>query len=328
MISPISSIGLLGLSTYFGALVGSTAIPPNNIFSRQSTTPDGTCGVQNSGNGRGYRCTTGSSACCSQWGWCGDGSEYCGSGCQPSYGSCGSTGGGNPPGGGGNPPTTGGRTKPGSVPYGTVISSCTAGGVVALTFDDGPYTYTSNLLDLLARYGAKATFFVNGQNWGAPITDPSKQDLLRRMVSDGHQIGSHTWSHPALSSLSTADMTTQMTSLESAIATAIGRYPTYMRPPYFDCNSNCLGVMDSLGYHVIFSNLDTLDWANQGNIQASKDIFSRNVASGSLVLAHDVHPDTVGTLAEHMIVESQNRGLRLVTLGDCLGDPAENWYRT
>ncbi|KAG0639700.1 hypothetical protein HOY80DRAFT_961631 [Tuber brumale] len=324
MISSISSVALLCFSTYFGALVESTAIPPNSIFSRQSSSPDGTCGGQN-----GYRCTSGS-PCCSQWGWCGSGSEYCGSGCQSSFGTC--NGGGTtptPPGGGGStPPTTGGRSKPGSVPYGSVISACTTGGVVALTFDDGPHIYTSNLLDILARYNAKATFFVNGQNWGAPITDGSKQDLLRRMVSDGHQIGSHTWSHPALSGLSTGDMTTQMTSLESAISSAIGRYPTYMRPPYFDCNGACLSTMDSLGYHVIFSNLDTLDWANQGNIQASQDIFSQNVASGSLVLAHDVHPDTVGTLAEFMITQSLNRGLRLVTVGECLGDPAGNWYRT
>lgn len=68
--------------------------------------------------------------------------------------------------------------------------------------------------------------------------------------------------------------------------------------------------MNTLGYHIITANLDTLDWANTGNIQVSKDIFSQNVASNSLVLAHDVHQTTVETLAEHMIVESQNRGLR------------------
>jgi len=118
-----------------------------------------------------------------------------------------------------------------------------------------------------------------------------------------------------------------MTSLESAISSAIGKYPTYMRPPYFDCGDSCTSVMNTLGYHIITANLDTLDWANTGNIQVSKDIFSQNVASNSLVLAHDVHQTTVATLAEHMIVLSQNMGLRPVTVGECLGDPAENWYR-
>lgn len=58
------------------------------------------------------------------------------------------------------------RHKVGSVPYGTEIRSCTRKGVIALTFDDGPTQWTSALLDLLARYNAKATFFINGNNNG------------------------------------------------------------------------------------------------------------------------------------------------------------------
>ena len=58
------------------------------------------------------------------------------------------------------------RTKLGSVPYGTEIRSCYQKGVIALTFDDGPTQMTSDLLDLLARYNAKATFFINGNNNG------------------------------------------------------------------------------------------------------------------------------------------------------------------
>jgi len=68
MISPISSVGLLCLSTYLGALVESTAVP-SRIFARQ----EGTCG----GSG-GLKCPTDSEKCCSQWGWCGDTAEYCG----------------------------------------------------------------------------------------------------------------------------------------------------------------------------------------------------------------------------------------------------------
>jgi len=68
--------------------------------------------------------------------------------------------------------------------------------------------------------------------------------------------------------------------------------------------------MDTLGYHIINANLDTLDWANTGNIQVSRDIYSQNVASNSLVLAHDVHPTTVDGLAEFMMTEALNRGLR------------------
>ena len=76
-----------------------------------------------------------------------------------------------------------------SVPYGSVIYSCTQPGVVALTFDDGPFVYTEELLDSLAANGQKATFFINGQNWDNINNHVS---TIQRMVADGHQVGSHT----------------------------------------------------------------------------------------------------------------------------------------
>lgn len=61
-----------------------------------------------------------------------------------------------------------------AVPQGVVIKHCTVPGVVALTFDDGPYTYTSHILDLLDQYNAKATFFINGDNFSNNVDDPSE----------------------------------------------------------------------------------------------------------------------------------------------------------
>lgn len=75
------------------------------------------------------------------------------------------------------------------IPAGSVISSCTTPGTVALTFDDGPFIYTERVLDALSSAGAKATFFLNGQNWGN-INDFAS--TVRRMESEGHQVGSHT----------------------------------------------------------------------------------------------------------------------------------------
>ena len=71
----------------------------------------------------------------------------------------------------------------------SVISSCNKPGVIALTFDDGPFTFTDTLLDLLRDADMKATFFLNGQNWGN-IYD--YEDIVNRFVAEGHQIGSHT----------------------------------------------------------------------------------------------------------------------------------------
>lgn len=71
----------------------------------------------------------------------------------------------------------------------SVIASCTKPNTVALTFDDGPFDYTDDVLDLLGNAGMKATFFLNGLNWGS-IHDYSS--TVERMVAEGHQIGSHT----------------------------------------------------------------------------------------------------------------------------------------
>lgn len=78
-----------------------------------------------------------------------------------------------------------------NVPVGTIITRCTQPGTVALTFDDGPYIYTSQILNTLKSNGMPATFFVNGDNWANILSDSSKA-LVRRMLAEGHQIGSHT----------------------------------------------------------------------------------------------------------------------------------------
>lgn len=78
-----------------------------------------------------------------------------------------------------------------SVPIRTIITSCTVPGTVALTFDDGPYIYTAQVLDTLKSNNVHATFFVNGDNW-ANILNADDQALVHRMIAEGHQIGSHT----------------------------------------------------------------------------------------------------------------------------------------
>ena len=77
------------------------------------------------------------------------------------------------------------------IPFGTIIDRCTVPGTFAITFDDGPYIYTAQVLDLLKSNGVTATFFVNGVNW-ADIRSDTSVALVKRMVAEGHQIGSHT----------------------------------------------------------------------------------------------------------------------------------------
>src|ERR1700755_44779 len=114
-----------------------------------------------------------------------------------------------------------------TLPYGVVIYSCTVPNTVALTFDDGPYVYTETLLNALEAGGHRATFFQNGQNYDSIYNYNS---TLKRMISGNHQIGSHTWSHADLTTLSDAGIADEMGKLEVAFTNIIGKIPTYMRP--------------------------------------------------------------------------------------------------
>jgi peptidoglycan/xylan/chitin deacetylase (PgdA/CDA1 family) len=126
------------------------------------------------------------------------------------------------------------------VTTGTIYTGCTVPGVVAISFDDGPYIYTDSILDQLKAAGQSATFFVNGKNWGS-IYDYGP--TLQRMVNEGHQIGSHTWSHADLQTLSTDAIKSQMTQVETALTSLMGYFPRYMRPPYLSINNTVTKIL-------------------------------------------------------------------------------------
>ncbi|KAK3691985.1 carbohydrate esterase family 4 protein [Podospora appendiculata] len=226
------------------------------------------------------------------------------------------------------------RRAPDAVPRGYIIEHCTVPGVVALTFDDGPYTFTNHVLDLLDQYNAKATFFINGDNWSRHIDRKSTPwpETLRRMVGSGHQVGSHTWSHADLTAADSATRRREMYLLEKALVKVLGRYPTYFRPPYATCSPQCLAEVEQMGYHVINFDVDPKDYLyNQPwTVDEAMRRFSQAVDAGQpgssfLVLSHDVQEQTAKTLTPFMLQKIHEHGYRAVTVGECLGDPPENW---
>jgi peptidoglycan/xylan/chitin deacetylase (PgdA/CDA1 family) len=174
-------------------------------------------------------------------------------------------------------------------PVGTVYSATftitrtprTPPRTLHLSFDDGPNSvYTAQLLSLLARYDAKATFFPVGSQVS------SGSSLLRRAVADGHRIGNHTWSHPSLAGISEARFRSEIISSQNAIATATGVRPRCLRPPYGAMDSRTAGRAAALGLSIKLWSVDPQDWRRPGaNTIASRVIQSAR--SGSVVVMHD-----------------------------------------
>ncbi|KAK3692551.1 hypothetical protein B0T22DRAFT_17007 [Podospora appendiculata] len=300
----------------------------DNLEKRQGGV-DGQCG---SGVGS---CATG--YCCSAEGWCGKSVDYCSApDCQLNYGT--GCDGNKKPSGLNTAEIT--RKKVGSMLYGGAgIYDCVVEGDIALTFDDGPYLYTNDLLDKLKSYGAKATFFMTGNNLGkGMINDPASiyPAIIRRMHAEGHQIASHTWSHQNASQLTNTQFTNQMVWNEIAINSILGFFPTYMRPPYSICEKNCQNILSTLGYHAIYFDLDTAGYLNDSpsKIQASKNIWDQAIKNSDsstdsfLQIEHDIHQQTVYNLTDYILTSLLSNGYKSVTVGECLGDPAANWYRS
>ncbi|KAH7399207.1 hypothetical protein DE146DRAFT_526203 [Phaeosphaeria sp. MPI-PUGE-AT-0046c] len=282
----------------------------------------------------GASCSAG--FCCSGAGYCGTSKDHCmAPDCLINYG----------PGCDANKTPAGASTRndarpqKGNVAYGGEgIYTCRVPGTVAITYDDGPYIYTDRVLDQFAQYGFKATFFVTGINIGKGAIDTTAQwsNVIKRMVAEGHQVASHTWSHQDLSVITEAQRYDQMVKNEMAIRNIIGKYPTYMRPPYSSCNGACQSVLKTLGYVISYFDLDTDDYNQLSNIQVAKDNFKRILdqtqggpSSGDrLAIAHDIHEATALSLTGYMLEYLKSKGYRGVTMGECMGEPEANWYRT
>ncbi|RKP08984.1 carbohydrate esterase family 4 protein [Thamnocephalis sphaerospora] len=222
-------------------------------------------------------------------------------------------------------PTNKLRRRDGPAP-GVVVYKCTVPETFALTFDDGPGEYADELLNTLDRLGAKATFFVNGNNAGS-LDDPELADRVLRTYNAGHQIASHTYSHADLTTIGPDQIRSEMTQLDDQLKRIIGVRPTYMRPPYGSFDDQMLGIMSELGYRVISWDIDTNDWQHPDDPSASLSVIQSEVKNASengnnIALAHETIQTTVSTFTEAAVADIRSKGYRLTTISECLGDPS------
>lgn len=174
---------------------------------------------------------------------------------------------------------------------------------VALTFDDGPSSFTDRLLDCLEENNAKATFFMVGKEID------SFPDEVKRMEKMGCELGNHTYSHVDLTNLSPEDMSSEIAGVDEDLVNLVGHGATVLRPPYGDINDS---VRATVGTPMILWSIDTLDWETQDAQQITDAVMSQ-VQDGSIILMHDIFSTSVDA-AEIFIPQLINEGYQLVTV--------------
>lgn len=195
---------------------------------------------------------------------------------------------------------------------------------VALTFDAGADRgYAAEILDELQAQGVVATFGMTGQ-WAE-----LNPDLIQRMVSEGHQIINHTWSHPSLTGASTglapitsAQLQSELTDTANLIRELTGyELQPYFRPPYGDVGPVTSGYLAQAGYYVdVLWSCDSFGWSGL----SAADIVARCTSAelggpGAIILMH-VGNDSASDLAAlpELIGFYRSNGYAFVTIEEML----------
>ena len=178
--------------------------------------------------------------------------------------------------------------------------------MVALTFDDGPQPSVGNrIMDCLAQYGGKATFFMVGERVGSYAAE------VQRMVAEGHEVANHSMNHKYFQKLGPAQIQAQVSQANDAIEAACGVRPKLMRLPGGNVNNT---VKANVNMPMIQWNIDTLDWKTKNADKTVQAVLSK-VKDGDIVLMHELYSQS-GDAAVRMIPELVNRGFQLVTVSE------------
>lgn len=189
--------------------------------------------------------------------------------------------------------------------------------LVALTFDDGPREpHTSQILDVLADQGVKATFFLIGENAGR------HPEVVRRIVDEGHAIGNHSWSHPRLGSASAATVADEIGRTDALIERLTGVRTTLFRPPYGHLGRSLTGAGAEparRGHLLVMWSVQVNDWATDSALTVAVRSL-RGVEPGSIVLLHDGGGDRGHTVTatRWMVGRLARQGYRMVTVPEML----------
>lgn len=186
------------------------------------------------------------------------------------------------------------------------------GPYIAITFDDGPSAeHTPRLLDILKARGAKATFFVLGQ---CVANNP---EIAKRIVDEGHEIASHSWSHPQLSKMGEDSVRDQLQRTHDVVKQTTGVTMTLFRPPYGAFTQRQHRWANAVwGYKIIMWDVDPLDWKYRSASHVENEII-KGTQNGSIILVHDIHKTSVDAMPA-TVDALLKRGFKFVTVSELL----------
>lgn len=193
---------------------------------------------------------------------------------------------------------------------------------IALTFDDGPNPmYTPKLLDILKEAGIRATFFVVGQQ---ALQYP---DILRRMHSEGHVVGCHSFSHRHAWLMSPLTTFKDIKLTCEIIKKQLGHYPCWYRPPWGMFNLFSLAAAQKLGLTIAYWSIEAQDWEAKTTVQHIFNAVTTQAKPGSIIVLHDNRgtaeaPAKTLEALPSIISTLQQKGYTFVTLDDMKGGKA------
>ncbi|MBP9848708.1 MAG: polysaccharide deacetylase family protein [Flavobacterium sp.] len=186
---------------------------------------------------------------------------------------------------------------------------------IAITFDDGPHEKTSEILDILMKYNAKATFFCIGKQI------EKHPEILKRILNEGHIVGNHSYSHSKWNGFfSTQKNISEIEQTNTLVSQLVNKKIRLFRPPFGVTNPNISRAVAKTNQIVIGWNIRSLDTV----IESENAILNRiknRVKPGGIILLHDTSAKTVSVL-EQLLLFLQSESYETVTIEELLEIPA------
>lgn len=180
---------------------------------------------------------------------------------------------------------------------------------IALTFDDGPSSYTAELSAGLKERGVQATFFLLGENL------EKQEEAVKQLYEDGHLLGNHSYHHVQLTKLKDKEACQEILRTNNEIFKLTGYYPIYARPPYGEWNGNLDLCVDMI---PVFWDVDSLDWKLQNTDKIVQRVISQT-EEGDIILMHDGYRTSVDA-AFAIVDKLQEEGYTFVTADRMIED--------